>query len=796
MRTTRGTALADGAAAVETDGEPVVDATLFEAGRHEEVKPDGWANDPRLRQGFSLLAGALLFYFVLQVFWPSPIGVIVQGMVVGGLTALISFGIALIYRANRAINFAQADLGSAPAALAVLLIVGPGLPYFVALPLGIAAAVALGAFVEFVIVRRFFKAPRLIFTVATIFLSQLLAPLSVILPRLFRITTPPQSFPSPFDFSFTISPIVFRGNDIIAMLTVPAVIVGLAAFFRYTNIGIAIRASSESTDRAYLVGIPVKRIQMIVWVIATVMATLAIFMRAGIVGLPIGRVLGPAILIRALAACVIGRMERLPTIFVAAMALGVVEQAIIWDTGRSIIIAPILFLIILGALLIQRRGLAARTDPSSAWQAAKDVRPIPQELASVPEVKWAGKGLIGLLFGIALVIPAIAPESRINLVGVILIFAMVGVSLVVLTGWAGQISLGQVAFMGIGAAVGGAITQRLQWDLSLSLLLAGIVGAVAAMVIGLPALRIKGLFLAVTTLAFAQAVASYGLNDEFFGWWLPDGRIPRNPLFGLIAVDTEVRFYYLCLASFAVILLLAKGLRQSHTGRAMIGIRENERAAQAYGVNATVAKLTGFAFSGFIAAFAGSLFVHHQQSLGITPFAPEQSLQAFTMVVIGGLGSIPGALIGSMYVRGTSYFLPPIFGFFTTGAGGLVMLMLLPAGVGGFVYQARDELLRKVALRRKILVPSLFADARDFSAITSGDEKGRQFLREMADQMDADRAAQGGGLLVAESGEPPATLALLDLDHYLPDEAELVEAGTAPSTRRRRSNSSRNGAQR
>ena len=765
----------------------------FEESRQAPKAPDGWANDPRLRTTFTVLAGGGLFYFVLQLFWPSPIGVIVQGMVVGSLTALISFGIALIYRANRAINFAQADLGSAPAALSVLLIVGPGLPYFVALPLGILAAVALGAIVEFAIIRRFFKAPRLLFTVATIFLSQLLAPLSVILPRMFEITTPPQSFPSPFDFSFTINPIVFRGNDVIAMLVVPAVIVGLAAFFRYTNIGIAIRASAESTDRAFLVGIPVKRIQMIVWVIATVMATLAIFMRAGILGLPIGRVLGPAILIRALAACVIGRMERLPTIFVAAMALGIVEQSIIWDTGRAIIIAPILFVIILGALLVQRRGLVARSDEGSAWQAAKDVRPVPQELADVPEVKWGGKAVTGLLFLLGVVLPAIIPESRVNLVGVILIFAIVGVSLVVLTGWAGQISLGQVAFMGIGAAVGGAITERLQWDLSLALVLAGIVGAAAAMVIGLPALRIKGLFLAVITLAFAQAVASYGLNDEFFGWWLPSGRIARNPIFGLIAVDTEVRFYYLCLASFVVVLLLAKGLRRSHTGRAMIGIRENERAAQAFGVNATIAKLTGFAFSGFIAAFAGSLFVHHQQSLGITPFGPEQSLQAFTMVVIGGLGSIPGALIGATYVRGSGYFLPPIFGFFTTGAGGLIMLMLLPAGVGGFMYQARDGLLRTVATRRKILVPSLFADARDLSAISSSDEKGRQFLREMADQMDADRAASGAGLGVGVGGETPSTTALLELDDALPDEEELVTASALP--RRRRSTSRTGGSE-
>jgi branched-chain amino acid transport system permease protein len=705
--------------------------------------PNQVIDRPDVQRAALLAGGACVFYFVQQVLWPAPFGVLVQGMVIGGLTALIAFGISLIYRANRIINFAAGDLGGAPASLAVLLVVGPQVPYVVALPLGLLFGLVLGMLVEVLIIRRFFKAPRLLMTAATIFIAQLLTFLSLSLPRFFHLTTPPQSFPSPFDFSFEISPIVFRGNDIVAMLAVPIVILSLILFFRYTAIGIAVRASAESADRAALLGVPVKRIQTIVWVIATLLSTLAIFLRAGIVGLPIGSVLGPTILIRALAACVIGRMERLPTIFFAAVGLGIIEQVIIWDTGRSIITAPIIFVIILGALLFQRKGIAARADDTSTWQAAKEVRPIPDELAGFPEVKYGFKAVIAIIAVFFALLPMVLPESRVNLAGVILIYALVGVSLVVLTGWAGQVSLGQVAFMGIGAAVGGAVTSRLHWDLGFALLLSGLAGAFVAVVIGLPALRIKGLFLAIITLAFGAATSTYLLSNEFFSWWLPQGRIVRTPLFGLIAIDSETRFYYLTLGSLALAIYGVSALRQSRTGRVLIGVRENERNAQAFGVNATSAKLTAFAVSGFVAAFAGGLFVHHQQGLGISPYSVEQSLVVFVMVVIGGLGSVSGALIGAAFVVGTSYFVPELK-FFVTGAGALLTLMVLPGGVGGLVYQGRDGILRRVAARRKVLVPSLVADARELSSIVSATDKGREILRQMADQLDASRAGAAG----------------------------------------------------
>ncbi|HEX2038673.1 MAG TPA: ABC transporter permease [Acidimicrobiales bacterium] len=671
--------------------------------------------DPRAQRAANTAALVVLFYFLLQRLWPAPLGVIVQGALIGSLSALIAFGIALIYRANRIINFAQGDLGAAPAVFAVLLIVGPGVPYVLALPLGVLMGALLGGLVEFLVIRRFFRAPRLVLTVVTIGLAQLLAALGLVLPSLFDFSLPPQSFQAPFDLSFEISPIVFGGNDVIAMVTVPVAIVGLAAFFRYTNVGIAIRASAESADRASLLGIPVKRLQTIVWVLASALSTVAILMRAGVVGLPIGTVLGPAILLRSLAAAVIGRMERLPTIFFAAVGIGIVEQAIVYR-GRTLFVAPFLFVVIVVALLVQRRQTTARGDEQSSWQAARDVRPIPRELARLPEVRYGIRGLKALGLVLLVVVPLFLAPSRVNLLGAVIIYAMIGVSLVILTGWAGQISLGQMAMVGLGAAMAGSVTSRLHWDLLVGLLLAGVGGTVIAVIVGLPALRIKGLYLAVTTIAFALMTSQYLLNPEFFSWWLPEGRVPRPVILGRIVVESEVRYYYLILASFVAMLYAVRRVRQSRTGRIMIAVRENERSAQAMGVNAVRAKLMAFGMSGFFAAVAGGLFVHHQQGLGITVFEPAESLAVFVMVVIGGLGSIPGAIIGAIYVRGITWFLPADFRFFTNGAGVVLVLLMLPGGLGATLYQLRDTILRRIAARRDILVPSLVADARSTEA--------------------------------------------------------------------------------
>ena len=248
------------------------------------------------------VAVAAFGYYVPQWAWgwDMPAGELVWGFIIGSLTALMAFGLALIYKSNKVINFAQADLGAVPASLCVSLITLELWSFWIALPVALIASVALGSFVEFVIIRRFSKAPRLILMVVTVGLAQLLAGLGVAIPFFMGADLPQQTYNPPFDFSFEINPVIFHANDLIAVIATLLSIVGLFAFLRFTSIGIALRASSESSDRASLLGVNVGFTHNIAWVIATLLATISLILRAGIIGLPLGSAFGPAILLRAL----------------------------------------------------------------------------------------------------------------------------------------------------------------------------------------------------------------------------------------------------------------------------------------------------------------------------------------------------------------------------------------------------------------------------------------------------------------------------------------------------------------
>jgi branched-chain amino acid transport system permease protein len=500
------------------------------------------------------------------------------------------------------------------------------------------------------------------------------------------------------------------------MVVVPVTFLLLAVWLLRSNVGIAVRASAESADRASMLGIPVRRLHTIVWTVATVLAFVGMFLRAGTVGIPIGdpagQVLGFTFLVQAIAAAVIGRMDRFVTIACAAIGLGILDKAMTYQPGNRPAYNDVaLFLVILVGLLVVRRGRGrADAEQTSTWQSVREVRPIPPELVRLPEVRllrW-GPPIAGCLALVAL--PAWLSESRIDLATLMVLFGIVAVSLVVLTGWAGQVSLGQMGFVGVGAAVGGALTDRYGWDLSMAMLASGVIGALAAAVIGYPALRRRGLTLAVSTLAFALFVSSYVLSQELFRDQLPGFSIDRPEFFGVIDISSQTSFYYLSLTVLFAAILVVRALRAGRPGRVLIGIRENERAARAYGVNTTQTTLAAFAVSGFLAAIAGALYVHQQEGLRVQAYLPQQSLRVFSMVVIGGLGSIPGALLGAGYVQGADYFLPGNWQFFATGVGLLFVLMIVPGGIGSVLYDLRDWLLRRIAARRNLLVPSLVAD--------------------------------------------------------------------------------------
>jgi branched-chain amino acid transport system permease protein len=649
-----------------------------------------------------------------------PVGVLVNGAVVGSLYGLTAIGVILVYRASRIVNFAQAGLGAVPAVVALLLITNHGWPYFAVLPVLIGGSLLLGAGVEVLFVRRFAKAPRLILSVVTIGIAQLLAYVEFHTPRwLTGDTIPPTEFPTPFsDVRFRIASSYFKGDHVVTVVLVGGMVIGLGLFFRLTRIGMAVRAAAENEERASLLGIPVRRVSTLVWMLAALVSALGMFLRAPLVGLPMGTIIGPTILLYALAAAMVGRMESLPVAFGAGMAIGALNLGMYYTTQNTVLSDAMMLPIILVALLVQRQKISRAEDTGvTTWRTVKEFRPIPAELRKVPEVVWVRRAFAAAVALLAIFGPVLVGELYYNDAALVVVYAIIGVSLVVLTGWAGQISLGQFAFVGVGAAVAGGLAGDAGWDFFGALLVAGLVGALLAVVVGVPALRLPGLFLAVTTLAFASAVRAYVLDRDYFGWLLPElsNVVYRPRLYGKFDTGNDLLFYYVCLAILVLFVVVARQLRNSRSGRVMIAVRTNARAAQAFGVNLPRTKLAAFAISGFMAAVAGGLLAYQQGAVDSGTYAAVESIKVFAMAVVGGLTSLAGAIAGAVYLVGFLR-LPglreiQLIDLLATGVGLMILLLFFPGGLAEIGFRVRDAFLRWVAARHGIHVPSLVADA-------------------------------------------------------------------------------------
>lgn len=694
------------------------------------------------------VAPAVGILLIQQVCFPMPLGAVASGVVLGLLGALGALGLALIWRANRIINFAQGDLGALPATLGVLLVVLGGLPWVVGVAAGLGAAVVVGVLADVLVIRRFFSSPRLLLTVATIGLAQVLAFGALLLPSLWDEGPGIRTLPPPFEFSFDFGGVIFDANDLLAVVIAPLLMVGLAVLLRATDTGVAVRASADRVERAALLGVPVHRLEAQVWTLATVLSFASVMLTAGVTNLPFGVGLGLAVVLRALAALVIGRMTDLVAIASAAVAIGVLERGIEWNTGDVLLLAPVLAALILASLLLQRRGQTrAERNTSSSWRGVGDVRPTPRVLARLPEVRAATVAL-WLLILAAVVLGPLAMGTNGQLKAATVVgFAVVGVSIVVLTGWAGPVSLGQMAFVGVGAAVGARVMGEWGWEPVTAMLVAALVGAVVAVVVGLPALRLDGLYLAVTTLALSLAASAWIFSNRI-AEWIPLGAFERPSVLRSIPVDTPLRIYYFSLAVLAVVLVALRGLRRGRTGRILLALRDNEPGVSAFGVSPVRAKLTAFAVSGAVAAVAGVLFVLQQGAFRATTFLPEESLTVFVSTVIGGLASLTGGVLGAVFQRGAQWLLPAPWSFFATGAGVLLVLLFLPDGLGGLWWRVRDRGLRWAARRHS--VPSLALDrsATEDHVVDAGVEP----VPEDPGVAAADRAlAEVGG---AAAGEP------------------------------------------
>jgi branched-chain amino acid transport system permease protein len=664
---------------------------------------------------------------------PIPPEVIVNGMVLGSLYSLVAMGLILVYRGNRIINFAQAQLGAVPAVIALLLIAKRGVPYVAVLPIVVLGAALLGAATEVTLMRRFAQAPRLIVTVVTIGVSIVLVVMEFFAKQAVGgdlIDTLAFDYNSPVSgFTHRWGVQTFKGDHLMTVVIVGVAVVAMGAFFKLTDMGIAVRASAENGERASLLGIPVKRVSTIVWALAAVLSSIGIFLRGPLIGINLTGNTGLGVLLFGLAIAVMARMESMPMAFGAGLLIGAINEGVIFSTNRAAVTDAVMFVVIIVALLVQRGALSRAMElGASSWQTVREYRGIPSELRDLREVTLVRRATTFAIAAIALAAPWIFGDAKTPEATLIIIYAIVGVSLVVLTGWTGQISLGQYAISGVASGVAGMLAATHGWDFFAVMFTAGMVGALVAVLVGLPALRIQGLFLAVATLGFAFAAEGFILKREFFAWMLPEeGAYVARPLvYGSIdlsadselfgfTIPADAKFYWLCLTFLGLTVVLARSLRRNRSGRILIATRDNGRMVQAFGVNLAATRMAAFAASGFVAGIAGGLIAYQNQGFEPGGFTPEKSLTIFVMAVIGGVGSISGAILGAVFVVGLP-LLPglreiELIDLLVSGVGLLFLLMFMPGGLIEGVYKVRDDLLRRVAAKHGIHVPSLVADS-------------------------------------------------------------------------------------
>lgn len=300
----------------------------------------------------------------------------------------------------------------------------------------------------------------------------------------------------------------------------------------------------------------------------------------------------------------------------------------------------------------------------------------------------------GALLAVLLVLPAVLGRFYLGEVAFIFVLAIAAVGLMTLTGFTGLVSLGHGAFLGVGAYAH-ALLMANGVPFVVALPAAGVATAAIGVAVGFPTLRLSGLYLAIATLAFSVIV------EHVLGHWrsLTGGflglTVQRPDLFGW-SLAGRTDFYYLCLAVLAGVVLAARNLLRSETGRAFIALRDSETAAAAFGVNVAWYKTLAFAVSAGVTGIAGGLYAHKLGHITPEAFGLFTSLELVLMVVVGGLGSLRGAVLGAIFVGA----LPQVIAFFrdvlpkgflpTTGLeltlyGGILVLFLLfePDGLNG-----------------------------------------------------------------------------------------------------------------
>ncbi|HZP29588.1 MAG TPA: ABC transporter permease [Acidimicrobiia bacterium] len=569
------------------------------------------------------------------------IGAVIYALTAGSIYAIAASGLVVTYTTSGVFNFAQGAIGMIMAFLYWEVRVNQRWPAPIALIFVIlVAAPLLGAVIERLIMRKLVNTTLVVQLVVTIGLMFFFMGLATTLWDENTISPLPEFFAD--KHGIDIGNVVLTWHRFITIM----IAIGIALFLRVllyrSRTGVAMRAVVDNRDLAALNGAKPGRVSALAWALGCSMAAIAGILLAPNVGLRVDAL--TLFIVDAFAAAIIGRLRSLPWTFAGGLIIGVVQAFAVnflnlygrWSTASTAIPAIILFIALLA--LPQARLELGRLAPK-------------YRVPRVTSVRETAVGM-GVLLAVIILVVSFAgfgvPDTR--RITIAIITSIIMLSLIPLTGWAGQISLAQITFVGVGAyamaEVAGNSSSWFNPGSPLGLVAAAVLAVPFGVLMALPALRLQGLYLALASMAFAvMAGPLFFSQKEVYG---AGGRRIATLAFLGIDFNDANNFLVAVTVIFGLLALFVVWLRRSAFGRRLIALRDSPAASATVGINLIVTKLAVFALAAAMAGFAGGLLGMYRGSAGEMDFQMLVGIPFLLLLVVGGVSCVSGALFGGI----------------------------------------------------------------------------------------------------------------------------------------------------
>ncbi len=613
----------------------------------------------------------------------------ILGLGLSAIYSLISSGIVLTYRGAGVVNFAQ----GAFALVGAIVYSGmhaDGVPIPLAIVLAVIAGGMLGFLMQVLVMRPLSSASalsRLIATLAVLIIIESAASLHY--GGLYNPEVP--SFLPTSTFRFL--GLEWEADDVILYGIAAVLTLGLWLLQARTRLGLATRAAAENETATAALGWSPNRLAGASWVIGGALAGLAGALICPISGLVVETII--LIVVPALAAALLGRFDSFWGAFAGATLIGVGQSLVIQYVSWTGAGDALPFIVIIVVMIITGQAVPVRSH-------------VYERLQSIGRGALRPGPVVALTVIMALLVMLVFNLSWLDAFTVSFSVSIVLLSIVVVTGYAGQVSLAQYAIAGLGAYIAG----RLVATTGIPFWAACLIGIFGAAPLGalcsLPALRTRGVSLAVITLGIAVAINAMLFNNVNDTGGFQGTNVGFIHLFGLDidSISHPTRYAMFTFILFVIASLAVVNLRRGPVGRRMIAIRENERAAASLGIPVVETKLEAFSVAAVVAAIGGIAIAFRQESIIYTNFDPLTSINMVGYAVIGGVGSVAGPPAGSVLADGgVGTLFNGIFGFLNTYLnliGGVVLLVTVVTSPDGIVTATREGFERVWGRRRPV----------------------------------------------------------------------------------------------